>query len=154
MPNQLDIIKAGVSPRPYLTYGSGRRRVPGTAAFETMDEQGICADYETSGSHRRSAAVFIIGSSIIRLAPPSNLPHGAIIGYHRPGSRSHPGNAGSPEAGGALKSVDILIIGGGIVGSAIAYFLARTGRAGRVAVIEPDSSYELAATPAANGGIR
>ena len=38
---------------------------------------------------------------------------------------------------------DIVIIGGGIVGSAIAYFLARTGRAGRVAVIEPDPTYEF-----------
>lgn len=53
-----------------------------------------------------------------------------------------------------MKSVDIVIIGGGIVGSAIAYFLVRTGRAGKVAVIEPDSSYRFAATPAANGGIR
>ena len=49
---------------------------------------------------------------------------------------------------------DIVIIGGGIVGSAIAYFLARTGRAGRVAVIEPDPTYEFSATPTANGGIR
>jgi glycine/D-amino acid oxidase-like deaminating enzyme len=49
---------------------------------------------------------------------------------------------------------DIVIIGGGIVGSAIAYFLARGGRAGRVVVIEPDPSYEFSATPASNGGIR
>lgn len=54
----------------------------------------------------------------------------------------------------ALKKHDIAIIGGGIVGSAIAYFLARTGRAGQIAVIEPDPTYEFAATPAANGGIR
>ena len=39
--------------------------------------------------------------------------------------------------------VDIVIVGGGIVGSAVAYFLARTGRAGKVAVIEPDPSYEF-----------
>ncbi len=50
--------------------------------------------------------------------------------------------------------VDIVVIGGGIVGSAVAYFLARTGRAGKVAVIEPDPSYAFSATPAANGGIR
>lgn len=50
--------------------------------------------------------------------------------------------------------MDIVIIGGGIVGSAAAYFLARTGRAGSIAVIEPDPSYEFSATPAANGGIR
>ena len=51
-------------------------------------------------------------------------------------------------------SLDIAIIGGGIVGSAAAYFLARTGRAGKVSVIEPDPSYAFSATPAANGGIR
>ena len=50
--------------------------------------------------------------------------------------------------------VDIVIIGGGIVGSAAAYFLARTGRAGKVVVVEPDPSYEFSATPTANGGIR
>ncbi len=49
---------------------------------------------------------------------------------------------------------DIVIIGGGIVGSAIGYFLARTGRAGKVAVIEPDPSYAFSATPTANGGVR
>ena len=53
-----------------------------------------------------------------------------------------------------MQHADIVIIGGGIVGSAIAYFLSRTGRAGQVAVIEPDPTYEHAATPAANGGIR
>ena len=50
--------------------------------------------------------------------------------------------------------VNIVIVGGGIVGSAIAYFLARTGQAGNVAVIEPDPTYAFSATPAANGGIR
>ncbi|MEM6664571.1 MAG: FAD-dependent oxidoreductase, partial [Pseudomonadota bacterium] len=49
---------------------------------------------------------------------------------------------------------DILIIGGGIVGSAIAYFLSRSGKVGSIAVIEPDPTYEFAATPYANGGIR
>ncbi len=49
---------------------------------------------------------------------------------------------------------DIVVIGGGIVGSAVAYFLARTGRAGVVKVIEPDPTYEFSATPTANGGIR
>ncbi len=53
---------------------------------------------------------------------------------------------------------DILIIGGGIVGSSIAYHLAREGRAsgtgGEIVVIEPDPTYEFAATPRGNGGIR
>ncbi|MDH3742451.1 MAG: FAD-binding oxidoreductase, partial [Hyphomicrobiales bacterium] len=53
-----------------------------------------------------------------------------------------------------MRTPDIIIIGGGIVGSAVAYYLARTGRAGCIAVIEPDPTYEFSATPAANGGIR
>ena len=49
---------------------------------------------------------------------------------------------------------DIVIIGGGIIGSSIAYHLARDGRAGEVAVIERDPSYGEAATPRGSGGIR
>jgi len=49
---------------------------------------------------------------------------------------------------------DILIIGGGIVGSSIAYHLARAGRGGEIVVVEPDPTYEFAATPRGNGGIR
>ena len=49
---------------------------------------------------------------------------------------------------------DIAIIGGAIIGSSIAYFLTRDGRGGNVAVIEPDPSYEFAATPRSQGGVR
>lgn len=49
---------------------------------------------------------------------------------------------------------DIVIIGGGIIGSAAAYFLARDGRAGAIAVIEPDPTYAHATTPQAAGGVR
>ncbi|MDD9875952.1 MAG: FAD-binding oxidoreductase [Magnetovibrio sp.] len=49
---------------------------------------------------------------------------------------------------------DIVIIGGAIVGSSIAYFLTRGGRGGEVAVIEPDPTYEWAATPRSQGGVR
>jgi len=40
------------------------------------------------------------------------------------------------------------------MGSAAAYFLARSGKAGSVAVIEPDPSYTRATTPQGAGGVR
>jgi glycine/D-amino acid oxidase-like deaminating enzyme len=49
---------------------------------------------------------------------------------------------------------DIIIIGGSIMGSSIAYHLAMTGRAGKICVIEPDPSYEWAAAPRSSGGVR
>lgn len=52
------------------------------------------------------------------------------------------------------RKFDIAIIGGGIIGSSIAYFLTREGRGGNVAVIEPDPTYEFAATPRSQGGVR
>ncbi len=52
------------------------------------------------------------------------------------------------------KKWDIAIVGGGIIGSSIAYFLARTGQSGQIVVIEPDPTYSKASTPLANGGIR
>ena len=52
-----------------------------------------------------------------------------------------------------MKS-DIVVIGGGIIGSATAYFLATSGRVDRVTVIEPDATYAKASTPAGAGGVR
>jgi FAD-dependent oxidoreductase domain-containing protein 1 len=49
---------------------------------------------------------------------------------------------------------DIAIIGGGIIGSAAAHFLAKSGNAGNIAVIEPDSTYARASTPQGAGGVR
>ncbi len=46
----------------------------------------------------------------------------------------------------------ILVVGGGVIGSSIAFYLARVGA--RVTVIEPDPGYEFAATPRAIGGVR
>jgi glycine/D-amino acid oxidase-like deaminating enzyme len=50
--------------------------------------------------------------------------------------------------------VDVAIIGGGAIGAAAAYFLRSHPRAGRIAVIERDTSYQLASTPRASGGVR
>lgn len=49
---------------------------------------------------------------------------------------------------------DIAIIGGSIIGSAVAYFLLRGGYGGAITVIEPDPAYEFAAAPRASGNIR
>lgn len=49
---------------------------------------------------------------------------------------------------------DIVIIGGGAIGAAAAYFLRIHPRAGSVTVIERDPSYRLASTPRASGGVR
>jgi len=46
----------------------------------------------------------------------------------------------------------IVIVGGGVIGSSIAYYLRCAGA--DVTVIEPDPTYEFAATPRAIGGIR
>ena len=53
-----------------------------------------------------------------------------------------------------MIKVDIAIIGGGITGSSAAYFLSKSGKAGSVAVIEPDPTYEMATTPRGAGGVR
>jgi FAD-dependent oxidoreductase domain-containing protein 1 len=53
------------------------------------------------------------------------------------------------------ESIDVVIAGGGAIGSAIAYFLARDAAFGRsVAVIEPDPSYEFAASARSASSIR
>lgn len=46
----------------------------------------------------------------------------------------------------------VVIAGGGVIGSSIAYYLSCAGVP--VTVVEPDPSYEFAATPRAVGGIR
>ena len=51
-------------------------------------------------------------------------------------------------------SIDILIIGGGLIGSSVAYHLAKSGKAGEIVVLEPDPTYEFATTPKGSGGVR
>jgi FAD-dependent oxidoreductase domain-containing protein 1 len=49
---------------------------------------------------------------------------------------------------------DVVIIGGGIMGSSIAYHLASDGLDGKVAVIEKDPTYQYSSTALSGGGIR
>ncbi len=49
---------------------------------------------------------------------------------------------------------EVAIIGGGIIGSSVAYFLLREAPALSVCVIEPDPTYEFASTLRASGGCR
>ena len=53
-----------------------------------------------------------------------------------------------------MMRADVVIAGGGVIGSSIAYYLAASGQAGDVVVVEPDPTYEFAATPRSVGGIR
>lgn len=48
----------------------------------------------------------------------------------------------------------IVVIGGSIMGSSIAYHMAMAGEAAAVTVVEPDPSYEWAAAPRSAGGVR
>ncbi len=52
------------------------------------------------------------------------------------------------------QTADIVIIGGAVIGSAIAYFLKRDGFQGRVLVVEKDPSYQWCASGRAVAGIR
>ena len=49
---------------------------------------------------------------------------------------------------------DVVVIGGGIIGSCIALYLLRARHAATVVVVEPDPTYALASTPRASGGFR
>ena len=53
-----------------------------------------------------------------------------------------------------VRTADIVIIGGAVVGSAIAYFLKRDGFTGRVVVVEKDPSYQWCATGRSVASIR
>jgi FAD-dependent oxidoreductase domain-containing protein 1 len=49
---------------------------------------------------------------------------------------------------------DVVVIGGGAIGAAVAYYLQRLDPNTEVSVVERDPSYALASTPRASGGIR
>ena len=60
----------------------------------------------------------------------------------------------SVVTGATSKSFDVVIAGGGVVGSSVAYHLARDSPGLRIAVVERDSSYAHASAPLSAGGIR
>jgi glycine/D-amino acid oxidase-like deaminating enzyme len=49
---------------------------------------------------------------------------------------------------------DVVIVGGGVVGSAVAYFTRLLAPSAHIAVLERDSTYEFASTLRASGGAR
>ena len=49
---------------------------------------------------------------------------------------------------------DIVVIGGGAIGAAVAYYVKSADPGIGVTVIERDPTYDLASTPRASGGIR
>ena len=54
----------------------------------------------------------------------------------------------------AANRYDVLIAGGAVMGSSVAYFLKQLAPASSVAVVEPDDLYEFASTLRASGGAR
>jgi len=54
----------------------------------------------------------------------------------------------------ASRKTDVAIIGGGLIGCAVAHFIKNIAPATDVLVIEPDPTYEFASTPRASGGCR
>jgi glycine/D-amino acid oxidase-like deaminating enzyme len=52
------------------------------------------------------------------------------------------------------KTYDVIIIGGGVMGCATAYYLLKFDSRLRVAILEMDSAYEKASTPLSDGNMR
>jgi FAD-dependent oxidoreductase domain-containing protein 1 len=53
-----------------------------------------------------------------------------------------------------MKAYDVVIVGGGVVGSASAHYLRRNGFTGSIALVEKDTSWALGCTARSVGGLR
>lgn len=53
-----------------------------------------------------------------------------------------------------MRQTDLIIIGGGVIGSSVAYHLLKEGFEGEILIFEKDSLYEYSSTPRSAGGIR
>ena len=65
-----------------------------------------------------------------------------------------PVKPGHGPAMSEVRTVDVAIVGGGVVGSATAYYLRKHGFEGSVAIIEKDTSYAFSCTARSAGGLR
>ncbi len=54
----------------------------------------------------------------------------------------------------SMKTYDIMIVGGGVVGSACAYYLRKHGFSGSIAIVEKDTTWQWSATARSAGGLR
>ncbi|ASN04419.1 NAD(P)/FAD-dependent oxidoreductase [Virgibacillus necropolis] len=52
------------------------------------------------------------------------------------------------------KKTDLIIVGGSVIGSSVAYHLLKDGYTGEITVFEKDHLYEFSSTPRSAGGIR
>jgi L-2-hydroxyglutarate oxidase LhgO len=53
-----------------------------------------------------------------------------------------------------MKAYDVVIVGGGVVGSASAHYLRKNGFKGTIALVEKDTSWALGCTARSVGGLR